>query len=253
MFKYVIWKVAAILPWPQCVDSSKPGDDSLHQWLGSSLIQVMACCLCCTRPLPGPMLIHCQLDPKEQASVKLELKHDNSQWRMHFKKLCEKCPPLCKQHFRIEFVVFWFEFHWRLFLRVQLTSNQNWVRYSGLGLNRQQAIIWTNDCLVYWCILYHSALLNYHSQGPVSLTVFRRHFKFDRNFASLWFNYWSPDPNNLLHKPLQHSYRAMRKNFVALTLLEWRQEQNTFFIKFELRWKNVSEMGLKEADKSGGI
>ena len=47
--------------------------------------------------------------------------------------------------------VFWFEFHWSLFVRVQLTIIQCWFNY-GLLLNRRQAIIWTNADPVYWRI-----------------------------------------------------------------------------------------------------
>ena len=42
--------------------------------------------------------------------------------------------------------LFWLIFHWSLFLRVQLTITQHWFR---LGLNRRQAIIWTNADLIH--------------------------------------------------------------------------------------------------------
>ena len=35
----------------------------------SALVQLMAWCLLCTKPLPEPMLPYCQLDPKECISV----------------------------------------------------------------------------------------------------------------------------------------------------------------------------------------
>ena len=35
----------------------------MHQWTGSALIQSMACHLFGSKPLPGPMLTYCQLDP----------------------------------------------------------------------------------------------------------------------------------------------------------------------------------------------
>ena len=41
------------------------------QSIGSALVQIMACRLCGTKPLPKPMPGYCQLDPKEQTSVKL--------------------------------------------------------------------------------------------------------------------------------------------------------------------------------------
>ena len=45
--------------------------------------------------------------------------------------------------------VFWFEFHWSLFLRVQLTI---FHLDSGLAPIRRQAIIWTNAGPVHWRI-----------------------------------------------------------------------------------------------------
>ena len=41
----------------------------LRQWIGSALVQIMACCLFHAKPLSKPMLGHYQLDPKEQISV----------------------------------------------------------------------------------------------------------------------------------------------------------------------------------------
>ena len=40
------------------------------QWIGSTLVQIMACRLFGTKPLSKPMLGYCQFDPWEQASVK---------------------------------------------------------------------------------------------------------------------------------------------------------------------------------------
>ena len=46
----------------------------MRQWTGSALVQVKACRLFGDKPLPEPMLAHCQLDSWEQISVKLESK-----------------------------------------------------------------------------------------------------------------------------------------------------------------------------------
>ena len=54
----------------------KPGDAYMCQWDGPSLVQVMACHLYGAKPLPEPMLIHCQLDLKEQICI----------WKMMFAK-----------------------------------------------------------------------------------------------------------------------------------------------------------------------
>ena len=37
-------------------------------WTGSALVQVMACRLFGTKPLPEPMLVYCQLDSREEIS-----------------------------------------------------------------------------------------------------------------------------------------------------------------------------------------
>ena len=36
------------------------------QWTGSVLVQIMACCLYSAKPLSEPMLVYCQLDPKNE-------------------------------------------------------------------------------------------------------------------------------------------------------------------------------------------
>ena len=52
--------------------SSPPSATYMHQWTGSALVQIMACCLFEAKPLPEPMLVYRQLDPWEQVSVKFE-------------------------------------------------------------------------------------------------------------------------------------------------------------------------------------
>ena len=42
------------------------------QWNESALVQLMACRLFGAKPLPEPMLAYCQLDSREQISVKFE-------------------------------------------------------------------------------------------------------------------------------------------------------------------------------------
>ena len=44
----------------------------MRQWSGSTLIQVMACRLFGAKPLHDSMLVYCQLDSREQLSVKFE-------------------------------------------------------------------------------------------------------------------------------------------------------------------------------------
>ena len=53
--------------------------------------------------------------------------------------------------------VLWFTFNWNLFQGSYQNANIGWD--NGFMLKGQQAIIWINDCLVYWCI-YASLGLN---------------------------------------------------------------------------------------------
>ena len=66
------------------------------QWTGSSLVQVMACCLFGTKPLPETMLPVCQLNPWEQISMKFLSEF----YHFHSRKCIWKCclpqwRPLC--------------------------------------------------------------------------------------------------------------------------------------------------------------
>ena len=49
-----------------------PSAAYMRQWTWSSLVQVMACRLSGAKPLPGPMLPYCQLNPEEQILVKFK-------------------------------------------------------------------------------------------------------------------------------------------------------------------------------------
>ena len=55
------------------VKSLKPGDAYKHQWISSSLVQVMAWHLFSPKPLVEPVLTYCQFDSKKQASLKFWL------------------------------------------------------------------------------------------------------------------------------------------------------------------------------------
>ena len=65
------WLDACLVPshylmqWWIIVDLSPPSTTYMHQWIGSALVQVMACCLFGAKPLPEPMLAYCQLDSWE--------------------------------------------------------------------------------------------------------------------------------------------------------------------------------------------
>ena len=53
--------------------SLRPSDANTRQWGSSSLVGVMVCRLFGAKPLPEPMRLYCQFNPKEQHSPKLLL------------------------------------------------------------------------------------------------------------------------------------------------------------------------------------
>ena len=55
------------------------------QWIRSALVQIMACRLIGTKPLPEPMLTFCLLDPQEQTSVKFKSKFKHFIQKMRLK------------------------------------------------------------------------------------------------------------------------------------------------------------------------
>ena len=63
------------------INSSPPSDPNMRPWIGSVLGQIMACRLFDAKPLSAPMLGNCQIDPKEQTSVKFESTYKTSHSR----------------------------------------------------------------------------------------------------------------------------------------------------------------------------
>ena len=55
-------------------NASLPSVAYMSQWIGSALVQIMACRLFGAKPLSKPLSGYRQLDPKEQTSVKFESK-----------------------------------------------------------------------------------------------------------------------------------------------------------------------------------
>ena len=80
-----------------CINSSPPSAAYMHQWTGSSLVQVMACHLFVAKPLPEPMLVYCLLHSLELISVKFEFEfypfHSRQCiWKCHLPKWQPLCP-----------------------------------------------------------------------------------------------------------------------------------------------------------------
>ena len=101
---------------------------------------------------------------------------------------------LDRWHFEMHFSeykikIFWFEFHWRLFLRirVQLFSIGS---CNGLTPNRRQAIAWTNDDPVHrriYAALRRDALTRppphpLHKMAAISQTIYSEEFSWMKKF-----------------------------------------------------------------------
>ena len=70
-----------------CLTHLPPSGAYMHQWTGWALVQIMACRLFGTKPLPEPMMTYCQLDSWEQISVKSE----SELYHFHSIKCIWKC------------------------------------------------------------------------------------------------------------------------------------------------------------------
>ena len=64
-----------------------PSAAYMRQWIGSALVQIMACRLFGAKPLSESVLTYCQLGPLEQSSVKFESKL----YHFHSRKCNWKC------------------------------------------------------------------------------------------------------------------------------------------------------------------
>ena len=71
VWKYTV-NITATSPRGQWVNSSPPSAAYMRQWIGSALVQIMACHLFGAKPLPQPVLAYCQLDSWEHISMKFE-------------------------------------------------------------------------------------------------------------------------------------------------------------------------------------
>ena len=68
----------------------------MRRWIGTALVQIMACRLFGTEPLSKPMLVYCQLDLKQQTSVKFEWKYIILHWwKCIWKCLLRNGRPFC--------------------------------------------------------------------------------------------------------------------------------------------------------------
>ena len=65
-------------PTRQTFNSSPPSAAYIRQQTGPTLVGIMTCRLFCAKSLPEPMLTYCQLDSKEQMSVKFKSWSENA-------------------------------------------------------------------------------------------------------------------------------------------------------------------------------
>ena len=82
------------LTWSYCINSLRPDDIFLYQWMRPPLVKKIPCCLIRAEPVPKPMLTYCPLYPLEQTSLISESKHNLFSMRMHLKMsyvICGRC------------------------------------------------------------------------------------------------------------------------------------------------------------------
>ena len=94
VWKYV-WKYRHEMVSILCINSSLPSAAYMRKWIGSALVQIMACRLFGAKPLPEPMLTYCKLDHGEQTLVKFESKYKP----FHPWKCISKCRLRNSNHF----------------------------------------------------------------------------------------------------------------------------------------------------------
>ena len=77
-----IWNIKGLLRFT--FDAISPSAAYMRQWIGSALVQIMACRLFGTKPLSKPVLGYYRMDPYEHTSVKFE---SNTKLFIHEKQL----------------------------------------------------------------------------------------------------------------------------------------------------------------------
>ena len=79
------------------LNSSPPSAAYMRQWIGSALVQIMACRLFGAKPLSKPLLGYCQLNPQEQTSSETLIKIQKFSFtKIHLKISSAKWWPFCR-------------------------------------------------------------------------------------------------------------------------------------------------------------
>ena len=80
---------------------SPPSVAYMHQWIGSTLVQIMACRLFDAKPLSKPMLDYCQLALRKNFSETLVKNWTFSFRKMHLIMPSAKCRPFCPWEYEL--------------------------------------------------------------------------------------------------------------------------------------------------------
>ena len=74
-------------------NSSPPSVAYMHQWIRSAMVQIMACCLFVTKPLPKPRPGYCPMEPSNFSEILIKiqnfpftimhLKISSAEWHVH--------------------------------------------------------------------------------------------------------------------------------------------------------------------------
>ena len=122
-------------PW--WVNSLRPSDVYMRQWTGSTFVQVMAWHRTGDKPLPGPMLVYCQLDSWEQILVKI----DSEFYHFHSRKCIWNCHlPKWRSFFPGGDELT----HWDRVTYICINKLIFIGSDKGLSSDRRQIIFWTN-------------------------------------------------------------------------------------------------------------
>ena len=124
--------------WRSFFNLSPPSAGYMRQWIGSALVQIMACRLFGAKPWSKLILVYCQLDAKEQTSVKFQSKYKT----FHSRK--------CSWKYLLwnGGLVVLGEMSWCLVPQWNIDVSENWVIIgldNGLSPIRHQAFVQTNN------------------------------------------------------------------------------------------------------------
>ena len=97
----------------------KTGKAYKHQWTGPSLIQVIPCHMCSTKPMPEPVVNYCQLHHQGETLKTFE---QNQNVNIYITKCIwighlQKCWPFCSDFILCDVIMVWTEHHHLYLLR----------------------------------------------------------------------------------------------------------------------------------------